>query len=101
RGLLTQSAFETNQENHPALLLVNSREGAIEIAQRQPAVGSAAAAGIGHTLSSSTRTPSRTLCRAPSASHGPQTSWRRSLGFCGIYLLKSAISYDKLKCNWS
>src|SRR6267378_1172021 len=30
-----RSAFETDQEKHPALLLVNSREGAIEIPQRQ------------------------------------------------------------------
>jgi Uncharacterized protein conserved in bacteria (DUF2252) len=35
RGLLIRSAFETDQEKHPALLLVNLCEGAIEIPQRQ------------------------------------------------------------------
>jgi len=61
--------FETNQENHPALLLVNSREGAIEIGNDN--LLSDRLPRSGHTLSTSTRKPSRTLRRTPSAPHVP------------------------------
>ena len=87
-ALLIRSAFETNQKKHPAPLLVNLREGAIEIAQRQPPVGSVAHVGSGHIVDLDKNAFAHAApdaVRAACAVGG-------EAGFRGFYLLKSTIS---------
>jgi len=90
-ALLLRSAFETNQEKHQAPLLVNLREGAIEIAQRQPLSDRLPMSAVATHCR-----PRQECLRARCAGRRPRRMCRKLLGgeagFRGFYLLKSAIS---------